>query len=115
MIVVLNVLLFMGISGRMVASFALTSALPAMKDRGAYMAINSSLQQLAGGVAAWVAGLIVYQANPNAPLERYHTLGFVASGAAVITLGLMYNVHRLVSAMMREQAALAPQAPPIKY
>jgi predicted MFS family arabinose efflux permease len=105
LIVVLNVLLFMGISGRMVASFALGSALPAMHDRGAYMAINSSLQQLAGGVAAWVAGLIVHQANPSAPLEHYATLGYVASGAAVVTMGLMYNVHRLVAETPQPQAA----------
>ncbi|MFO0665106.1 MAG: MFS transporter [Polyangiaceae bacterium] len=96
-IVTLNVLLFMGISGRMVASFALGSALPALADRGAYMSINSSLQQLAGGVAAWVAGLIVFQASPDSPLEHYHTLGFVAAAVSVVTVGLMYNVHRIVS------------------
>src|SRR6185436_499520 len=78
MIIALNVVLFMAISGRMVSSFALSSALPAMPDRGAYMAVNSSLQQLSGGVAAWCAGLIVEQANPNAPLQHYPTLGIVA-------------------------------------
>jgi len=111
LIVALNVMLFMGISGRMVASFALTSALPAMADRGAFMAINSSLQQLSGGVAAWVAGLIVFQASPDARLEHYDTLGFVAAGASVITLALMYNVHRLVAADPKGDAVPAPAAP----
>ena len=112
-IVTLNVLLFMGISGRMVSSFALGSALPAMSDRGAYMSINSSLQSLSGGVAAWVAGLIVYQANPQAPLEHYNRLGFVAAGVSVITVGLMYNVHRLVKASAAADAAVAEEAPVI--
>jgi len=96
-IVVLNVVLFIGISGRMISSFALSSALPDMPDRGAFMAINSSLQQLAGGAAAWVAGLIVFQATPTSRLEHYGTLGIVAAGASVITIGLMYNVNRLVT------------------
>lgn len=107
LIVTLNVLLFMGISGRMVSSFALGSALPAMSDRGAYMSINSSLQSLSGGVAAWVAGLIVHQANPKAPLEHYHTLGFVSTGVSLCTVVLMYNVHRLVAASAKADAVTA--------
>jgi predicted MFS family arabinose efflux permease len=95
--VILNVILFMGISGRMVASFALSSALPDMPDRGAYMSINSSLQQLSGGVAAGVAGLIVHQASPDSPLEGYNRLGLVAASVSLITLALMYNVARIVA------------------
>ena len=109
-IVTLNVLLFMGISGRMVSSFALSSALPALPDRGAYMSINSSLQQLSGGVAAGVAGLIVHQANVDAPLEHYQTLGFVAAGVMLLTVVLMYNVHRLVSRSAASEAS--PRTPP---
>ncbi len=96
-IVFLNVLLFIGISGRMVSSFALSSALPDPPDRGAYMAINSSLQQLSGGVAAWIAGLIIFQANPTSKLVGYPTLGLVAASASAVTVVLMYNVHRLVT------------------
>jgi hypothetical protein len=96
-IVSLNVIMFIGISGRMVASFALNSALPGLPDRGAYMAISSSLQQLSGGIAAWVAGLVVRQANPTAPLENYATLGFIAAGLSLVSVALMYNVQRLVT------------------
>ena len=109
-IAVLNVVLFMGITGRMISSFALSSALPDMPDRGAFMSINSSLQQLSGGVAAWVAGLIVVQATPASPLEHYGTLGIVASAASVITIVLMYNVNRLVSKNAPEPAVVAPKA-----
>ena len=74
-----------------------SSALPSMPDRGAYMAVSSSLQQLAGGVAASAAGLIVHQASPNAPLEGYDRLGVVITVACVITLAFMHNVARLVA------------------
>ena len=105
----LNVALFVGISGRMVSSFALSSALPDMPDRGAFMSINSSMQQLSGGVAAYVAGLIVVQENPAARLEHYGTLGIVAASASVITVALMYNVNRLVAAT--PATSQAPPAP----
>ena len=106
----LNVLLFIGISGRMISSFALSSALPDMPDRGAYMSINSSMQQLSGGVAAWVAGLIVVQSSPTAPLDHYSSLGMVAATASVITVGLMYNVNRLVQ-KTPASTSTAPPAP----
>ncbi|MCW5837385.1 MAG: MFS transporter [Labilithrix sp.] len=95
-VIALNVLLFVGISARMVSSFALTSALPDLPDRGAYMAISSSLQQLAGGLASFAAGLVVHQATPTSPLEGYPTLGTVVVLALAITLLLMFNVDRLV-------------------
>lgn len=93
----LNVVLFVAISSRIIASAALTSALPDLKDRGAFMSISSSLQQLSGGVASWVAGLIVHQATPTSVLEGYSTLGWVVVGAMLITVGLMFNVQRIVS------------------
>jgi hypothetical protein len=43
--------MMMGIMSRMIPSSALTSAIPEMADRGAFMSINASLQQIAGGIA----------------------------------------------------------------
>src|SRR5690606_28813551 len=54
--IVLNVLLMAGVTSRMIPSSALTSAVPELKDRGAFMSINASLQQVAGGIAAALAG-----------------------------------------------------------
>jgi predicted MFS family arabinose efflux permease len=96
LVIALNIVLFVGISARMVSSMALSSALPGLPDRGAYMAISSSLQQLSGGVAAWSAGLIVHQATPASALEGYPTLGLVVTVTMVLSLGLMFNVDRLV-------------------
>ena len=93
--ILVNAVLFVCITGRMISAGALASGVPAMPDRGAYMAINSSLQQLSGGLAASVAGLIVVQA-PSGKLERYGLLGWVVAAAMTLTLALMYNVHRIV-------------------
>lgn len=95
MIIALNVVLFIGISARMASATALNASMPELTDRGAYMAISSSLQQLVGGVGAWVAGLIVHQSTPTSPLEGYPTLGVVV--AIAITVILMFNVQRVVT------------------
>lgn len=91
----INAVLFTGISTRMVAASALTSGVPAAADRGAYMSINSSLQQVSGGVAAAVAGVLVHQ-GASGSIEGYGTLGFVVAGSMVATLFLMGNVDRIV-------------------
>ncbi|HEY4186851.1 MAG TPA: MFS transporter [Polyangia bacterium] len=94
-VVVVNAGLFVCISARMISASALTSGVPAQPDRGAYMAINASLQQLSGGVASSVAGLIVVQSAAG-PLERYDLLGWVVAGVMALTVALMFNVHRIV-------------------
>ena len=94
--ILISVIMFATITGRMASAGALTSAVPAPQDRGAYMSISSSLQQLAGGVASLIAGMIVYQA-PSGRIERYPWLGGVVSVSTLVAIWLMYRVHRLVS------------------
>jgi len=95
-IILLSVLLFVGITSRMITSSALMTAVPEPQDRGAFMSINASVQQIAGGIAAWVAGLIVLQSNNNSPLQHYDILGYVVIGTMFITVVLMYFLNRYV-------------------
>lgn len=95
-IIVINMILFMGIMSRMVPSTALNTAIPEMKDRGAYMAITSSMQQIAGGIAAVCAGLVVHQQTKTSPLENYHILGYIIAAATAVTIALMFRVNKMV-------------------
>ena len=95
-VVVLNIIMQMGLLSRSTPSSALISAVPAMKDRGAFMSMNSSIQQLAGGVAAWAAGLIVVQSSPEAPLQHYPWIGYATAIVGVFSLVLMIQIHRYV-------------------
>ncbi len=99
-VIVLNVLLMAGVTSRMIPSSALTSAVPALQDRGAFMSINASLQQLAGGVAAALAGKIVVQQTNFSPLEHYDTVGYVVVVFSLIGLFFMYRVDRLVKRVL---------------
>ena len=96
-VILTNIILYTGISSRMISSSALISGVPEMQDRGAYMGINSSIQQVSGGVAAFVSGLIVYQPAKNAPLQHFDTVGYVTAGTMLVTLGMMYFIDRQVS------------------
>lgn len=96
-VVVVSCVLFVTITARMISSNALTSGVPDLKDRGAYMSISSSLQQGSGAIASFAAGLIVTQ-TPEGPLKGYETLGYVVTAAMIITAFFMYRVNRNVLA-----------------
>jgi len=97
-VIIVNMVLFMGIMSRMVPATALNSAVPDMVDRGAYMSVNSSLQQLAGGLAAIFAGLVVVQETKTSPIQHFDTLGYVMVGFVIICVFLVYRVSELVKA-----------------
>ncbi len=100
----MNILMTMGIMSRMVPSSALSTGIPDMSDRGAYMSVNSSLQQVSGGLAAAVAGMIVVQKTNYSPLEHYNILGFVMVGISLISIFLVYRVSLLVKRKLAEKA-----------
>jgi predicted MFS family arabinose efflux permease len=95
-VAILNVLMMMGIMGRMVPSTALVTSIPVMQDRGAFMSINSSLQQIAGGIAAAFAGTIVVQKDKISPLEHYDTLGIIIIAISIVSIILMFRVDKLI-------------------
>jgi predicted MFS family arabinose efflux permease len=101
-VIAINVVMFAGISSRMISASTLFSAIPAPKDRGAFMSINSSVQQLAGGVAAIIAGMIVVK-TPSGKLEHYNTLGYVVIGTMIFTVTMMYFINQYVTNKLKQQ------------
>lgn len=95
-VVIINMVLFMGIMSRMVPATALNSAIPGLADRGAYMSINSSLQQMAGGLAAIFAGYVVVQPSKTSPIEHFNTLGYVMVVTVLICIYLVYRVSEII-------------------
>jgi predicted MFS family arabinose efflux permease len=98
LVVVLNILMMMGIMSRMIPATALVSGVPDMEDRGAFMSVNASMQQIAGGVAAVVAGLIVVQEHKSAPLEHYDIVGYLVVGITLLSIYVMHRVSKIVKA-----------------
>lgn len=102
-LVAFSIVMFLSFSGRMVSSSALLTALPEAKDRGAFMSINSSVSMVSGGIASMIAGMIVFQNNSTGPIYNYNILGYVVSGATVITIGMMWIINRMVHEKLKLQ------------
>ena len=99
-VIIMNILMMIGIMSRMTPAMALTSALPQMQDRGAFMSINSSLQQIAGGIAAGIGGMIVAQQTKTSPLQHYDTLGYVIVVIMILNIIMVYRVSKIIKARL---------------
>jgi predicted MFS family arabinose efflux permease len=110
LVLTFNVLMMMGMLSRMVPSSALTSAVPDMADRGAFMSINASLQQIAGGVAAAVAGMIVVQKTKFSPLEHYDIVGYVVVAISALSIFLLYRVSQIIAKKQTDKALVPEEA-----
>lgn len=95
-VVLISIIMFIGISSRTISAQALITGIPDLRDRGAFMSVNSSVQQFSGGIASALAGLIVVQHNNTGPLEHYDILGYVVIASMLITIAMMYNVNNMV-------------------
>lgn len=98
LVMVINVLVFAAIMCRMNPAMAINSMVPQPQDRGAYMSICSSLQQIAGGIASIVAGLVVFQPTQTGPIQHYDILGYLAIAVFTLSLFLVYRVSRRLQA-----------------
>lgn len=101
LLIVINVILFVGITARMISASTLISTIPAPYDRGAFMSINSSIQQISGGVASFIAGLIVIQSS-DGRLSRYPLLGLVVIISMLIALSLIYWLDNFLKQNSKE-------------
>ncbi len=123
-LILINVILFAGLTARMIAASALITAIPDPADRGAYMGVNSSIQQISGGIAAFIAGLIVVQpqiqsvengisVTKSGPLENYPMLGIVVMASLVATIILFWGVDRMVTRKIAAAPAINTAKAPV--
>jgi predicted MFS family arabinose efflux permease len=96
LVVALNTALMMGVLSRMISSSALITAIPEPNERGAFMSVNSSVQQLSGGIASVFAGLIVVQSD-NGALKHYDTIGYIVVATIILTIVILRSIDRYVS------------------
>ncbi len=111
LVIVVNALMFVGIFSRMIPSQTLMSAIPEAANRGAFMSVSASLQQIAGGVASVTAGMIVVQ-KVGGHLKHFDTLGYVMTGTALVALVLMYFVQKRVKKILQGRSYTAPKSEP---
>jgi predicted MFS family arabinose efflux permease len=72
-------------SGRMVPAMALITGCAEPHLRGGFLSVNASVQQMAMGLAAAVAGQLITE-GPGGALEGFGTVGVLASAAALLSV-----------------------------
>src|SRR5262249_30269411 len=73
-------------AGRMVPAMAMLTACALPRYRGSFMTINSSVQQVAAGLAAIAGGVILGDTNALEALTHFNVVGYLASGAMVLSV-----------------------------
>lgn len=111
-VLILNVILFIGITSRMIPASALMTAIPEAKDRGAFMSFNASVQQVSGGIASAIAGAIVYQA-PNGNIIHYERLGIVVICTMAASVVMMYFINKMVNNKMHHGPTIVKHEEPV--
>ena len=94
-VAIVHTFLFIGINARSISSSAIGTVVPKMEDRGAYMAVDAAMQLAVAGVAAILAGFIVFQSN-DGMINNFSTLGVVVISLMTLTIGLMFLINRIV-------------------
>ena len=102
-VVALNTVLMFGVLSRIISASALITGIPEAPDRGAFMSINSSIQQLSGGLASVFAGLIVTQTSSGS-LRHYNTVGYIVSGTIIITILMIRTINTYVTKKSQQQS-----------
>jgi len=96
-VIVVNVVLFIGIFSRMIPFQALMTQVPVQTQRGSFNAINASISQLAGGLASLVAGHIVQQ-GADGRIHHYEIAGYVVVASSLLACFLLWRVQRGITA-----------------
>ena len=95
-VIIVHTLLLLGNNARSISSSALGTVVPEVEDRGAFMAVDAAMQLAIGGMAAMVAGLIVFQSE-DGMINNFPTLGLVVISLMILTSGVMYVINRMVN------------------
>jgi predicted MFS family arabinose efflux permease len=98
-------------AGRMVPGMAMLSACALPRYRGSFMTINSSVQQVAAGLAAIAGGLILGDTKASEALTRFDLVGYLASGAMVVSVILAGRLRPAGAEALQAVDSLAGATP----
>lgn len=96
-VIIINVIFFAGMMSRMIPATTLMTGIPELTDRGAFMSISSSLQQMSGGIGSVIAGMIIIRTESGV-LQMYDVLGYATVALMLGGALMMRIVNRQVEA-----------------
>ncbi len=93
LLIIINMTVFSAVMCRMSPAMALNTMVPKPGNRGAYMSVSSSLQQMAGGVGSALAGMIVVQSSKDSPLQHFDVLGYILVAVFILCIYLVGRMN----------------------
>jgi len=93
LLIVVNMLLFLGIFSRMIPFQALISSVPEPSKRGSFNAVSAAVQQLSGGCASLIAGHLIAFGS-DGKLLGFEMIGYVLVATTLIAAVLVWNIQR---------------------
>jgi predicted MFS family arabinose efflux permease len=93
-------------SGRFVPAFALITASVEPRSRGGFMSVNSSVQNLFAGIAAFISGLLIKE-GAGGELIGYGTIGWLSVVLMVLCIPVAAQLKPMAPASAAEPAATA--------
>jgi len=88
------VVFFVFVSGRMVPGMAVVTSAARPGGRGAFMTLNGSVMQIGSGCAATLSGALI-QRLPSGALQNYNWVGWIAVVATLIAVWWVGNIETL--------------------
>jgi predicted MFS family arabinose efflux permease len=95
LVFIITTIFFVGFGARFVPAMSLITSSVSPKLRGSFMSFNSSVQQLAAGLSAFLSGLIIEKAAAGT-LLHFDTIGYLASAATLLCIFIIRRL-RVVS------------------
>jgi predicted MFS family arabinose efflux permease len=95
--------------GRMIAAMAMITGSVEQHRRGGFLSANASVQHIASGIGATVAGLILTQ-TPAGRVENFGAVGWIAAGSTLLSLWLAGRVRVLDQPVSAAAVSLAAAA-----
>ncbi|GAB4376623.1 MAG: MFS transporter [Salibacteraceae bacterium] len=94
---IVNALFFFAISGRMVPSTTIVTTLIRPENRGSFMSLNTSVQNLTAGISSIIAGWLVYVPKGGGEVSGFWRVGLVAVVFTLIAIWMMSRLKRVES------------------
>src|SRR5678810_1193088 len=79
-------LLFMVVTSRIVMAQSMISNVVSQNQRGSFMSVNGSMQQLGQGMASLIAGVIVKTNRTTHQLSNYNWVGYLSIAVLIVAV-----------------------------
>lgn len=95
-LLVVFALMMIAVSSRIISASAMITEVPQPHQRGAFMNINSAIQQVSGGVATIIGSILLIE-NEDQSFANFHELGYITILSLLVCIFLMWRINRMIN------------------